>query len=252
MELEGRVALISGGARGQGASHARLLAENGAAVVLLDVLQDDGETTAERLRSEGHRAAFVRGDVRDDASWAAAIGQAESFGSLDILVDNAGIVEIASIHECSDTEWSEVLDTNLGGVFRGTRAAVPAMRKSGGGAIINISSVFGVKGTWGYAAYVASKTAVIGLTKSTAITYAPDGIRANAIAPSAVDTPMLDKELAIFAEDPNFDFNDWLAAQPISRVAQPREVSELVLFLASSRSSYSTGGVFNVDGGQLA
>lgn len=253
MELDGKVAIVSGAARGQGASHSRVLAENGATILLIDRLQEEGEQTANELRAAGHNAMFFHGDVRDNDLWANVMAHAMSeYKTLDILVNNAGVVEVAAVADCSDEEWTEVLDINLGGVFRGTRAAVPAMKASGGGAIVNTASVYGVQGVWGYAAYVASKSAVIGLTKTTAITYGMDGIRANAVAPSAVDTPMLDKEMEIFVHDPYFDWDKWLLEQPLSRVATPLEVSQLVLFLASDRSSYSTGGVFPVDGGRLA
>jgi 3alpha(or 20beta)-hydroxysteroid dehydrogenase len=126
------------------------------------------------------------------------------------------------------------------------------MRDAGGGTIVNTASVQAIKGSWGYAAYQASKSAVLGITRSAAKTYAHANIRVNAVAPSAVNTPMMDAELAYFATNPNFDFDVWLKAQPISRIAEPEEVSKMVVFLASDLSSYSTGGVFPVDGGLLA
>jgi 3alpha(or 20beta)-hydroxysteroid dehydrogenase len=253
MLLDRKVAIVTGAARGQGASHARHLAQEGARVLLADVLDDAGKTVAEELRAAGHDVDYAHLDVRDSEQWTAVVSDVLArWGSVDVLVNNAGVCELSELHECSDDEWSYVMDTNAGGVFRGCRAVVPAMRASGGGVIVNTASVQAVKGSWGYAAYQASKSAVVGITRSAAITYAIDNIRVNAVAPSAVDTPMLAKELEHFASNPHFDFDQWVAGQPISRVAQPEEVSKMVVFLASDLSSYSTGGVFPVDGGLLA
>jgi 3alpha(or 20beta)-hydroxysteroid dehydrogenase len=252
-ELEGRVAIISGGARGQGAAHARILARNGATVVTTDILDDLGEGVAKELRADGHQVTYRNLDVREPAAWAATVEHTMSaHGRLDILVNNAGVCEVSGVAECSDEEWEHVMRRNLYGAIYGTRAAIPAMKSSGGGSIINTASMYAVKGVWGYAAYAASKAGIVGLTKTTAVTHGIDGIRANAICPSAVDTPMLARELELFAVNPDFDFDELVQSQPIRRIAQPEDVAEMVLFLASDRSAYSTGAIFPVDGGALA
>ncbi|OZD18269.1 SDR family oxidoreductase [Rhodococcus sp. 06-156-3C] len=251
--LEGKVALISGSARGQGASHARRLAAAGASIVVCDLLDDLGEAVARSITDVGGRAVYTHLDVRSNTDWGAAVDLAESeFGALNILVNNAGVCEISSVTECSDEEWDLVVNTNQTGVFQGMRAAIPALERAGGGSIINTASIFGLKGTWGYAAYVASKFAVIGLTKTAARTYCYSNIRVNAIAPSSVATPMLEKELKQFEGNPNFDYSKHIAMQPIPRDATVEEVSETVLYLASDMSSYTTGAVIPVDGGVLA
>jgi 3alpha(or 20beta)-hydroxysteroid dehydrogenase len=253
MLFEGRVALVTGGARGQGASHARRLCEEGARVVITDVLDDLGEATAEEIRATGGDARYLHLDVRETGEWTTVVDAVKAdLGSIDILVNNAGVCALSSVSECSDDEWDLVMATNGAGVLKGSRAVLPLMQAQGKGVIVNTTSAFAVRGSWGYAAYQASKAAVIGLTRSMAITYAADGIRVNAVAPSAVDTPMLDMELEHFAKNPYFDFDESLKKYPISRVARPEEVSEMVVFLASDRSSYTTGGVFPVDGGTLA
>lgn len=253
LELEGKVALVTGAARGQGEAHAEILARNGASVVATDILDDLGDKVALRLSDEGLQVSYRRLDVREPGDWAEAINATmDAHGRLDILVNNAGVCEVSGVAECSDEEWKFVLESNLYGVFHGTRAAVPAMKKSGGGSIINTASMYAVKGVWGYAAYAASKAGIIGLTKSTAVTHGIDNIRANAICPSAVNTPMLARELELFGANPNFDFDELVASQPIRRVAEPEDVAQMVLFLASDRSKYSTGAIWPVDGGALA
>jgi 3alpha(or 20beta)-hydroxysteroid dehydrogenase len=251
--LDGKVALISGAARGQGASHARRLASEGAKIVLSDILDDLGEKGADELRTNGADAEYTHLDVRSSEDWAKAVELTESrFGKLDILVNNAGICEMSPIADCSDDEWDRVIETNQTGVFKGMRAAVPAMRRAGGGSIVSTASIFGIKGTYGYAGYVASKSAVIALTKSAALTYCYDNIRVNAVAPGSVDTAMLDQEREAFAANPDFDFDAVVQGYPIPRLGQPQDVSEAVFFLVSDMSSYITGAVIPVDGGTLA
>jgi 3alpha(or 20beta)-hydroxysteroid dehydrogenase len=253
MLLENKVALVTGGARGQGASHARHLAAEGARVIVTDILDEEGKATAEKIVDGGGLAEYARLDVRDSAQWASVTDDvAGRWGSIDVLVNNAGICRLSTVEETSDEEWHDVLDTNAAGVFRGCRAVVPIMKKNGGGTIVNTASVQAVRGTFGYVAYQASKAAVVGITRSVALTYSYDGIRANTIAPSVVDTPMFEMEMEHFKQNELFSFDDWLSAQPISRIAKPEEVSKMVIFLASDLSSYSTGGIFTVDGGLLA
>ncbi|MET9080871.1 SDR family oxidoreductase [Streptomyces sp. NPDC004237] len=253
MLLKDRIALVTGAARGQGASHARHLAREGARVVLTDILDDLGKTVAEEIRETGADATYLRLDVRETADWEKTVADVvKQYGRIDVLVNNAGVCELSDVESTTDEEWKYVVDTNAMGVFKGCRAVVPVMKRGGGGAIVNTASVQAVKGTWGYVAYQASKSAVLGVTRSVALTYANDGIRANAVAPSAVNTDMLAKEMEHFRQNEWFDFDKWLEEQPISRIAEPEDVSRMVVFLASDLSSYSTGGVFPVDGGLLA
>lgn len=236
--LTGKVALISGGARGQGAAHARALVTEGARVVIGDVLSEEGRACADAL---GSSARFVELDVRDDEAWSRAVAVAETeFGRLDVLVNNAGVLVHGTIDELDDDAWSRALDINLSGAFRGMRAALPALRRSAPSSIINISSTAGIMGFPGMSAYNASKFGLRGLTRSAAMELAPDGIRVNAVLPGNVATPMI----AGFAD--SFD------QVPQRRAARPEEISALVVFLASDESSYCTGSEFVADGGESA
>ncbi len=249
--LEGKVALISGSARGQGASHASVLAAAGAQVVVSDVLDDLGAEVAAEI---GDKAVYTHLDVRSNDDWEAGVALAEEkFGRLDILCNNAGIVLMEGAGECSDEEWDEVIAVNQSGVFRGTRAAIPALRRAGGGSIVNTASTLGLKGAWGYVAYIASKHAVVGITKSTAVQYGGENIRANAICPSSVDTPMHEGEMEHFKDNPYFDFNKWLDDNhAIPRIAAAEEISHLVLYLCSPMAKWVTGASFSIDGGFMA
>jgi NAD(P)-dependent dehydrogenase (short-subunit alcohol dehydrogenase family) len=244
--VAGKVVLISGGARGQGASHGRLLAEQGARVVLGDILDGPGEETARRLRKDGLEVRYVHLDVTRPADWDAAVAAAErAHGRLDVLVNNAGLTGSASVVDCSLEEWQSVIAVNQTGVFLGIQRAVPAMRRAGGGSIINIASVIATLGTESMIAYQASKAAVHQLTRAAAVTLAPD-IRVNTVTPGLVaDTAMaagLDQEW----------LQERLAAYPLGRGARMEEVSHAVLFLASDESSFTTGADLRVDGGALA
>jgi 3alpha(or 20beta)-hydroxysteroid dehydrogenase len=245
--VTGKVALVTGGARGQGAAHARLLASEGAAVLIGDVLDDEGAAVAEEIRAGGSLADYIRLDVSDPGRWADAVAHAENmYGRLDVLVNNAGIVGYSDVTDCSDDEWQRVIAVNQTGVFFGMRAAIPALRRAGGGSIINVSSVFGgVCGVDGYIAYGASKAAVYFMTKSAAITYGPESIRVNAIAPGALDTVMLREELAY----QGVDMETLTATIPLRRAAAAGETSPTVVFLASDESAYITGILVTVDGG---
>jgi NAD(P)-dependent dehydrogenase (short-subunit alcohol dehydrogenase family) len=240
--LDGRVALISGGARGQGAAHGRRLAQEGAAVILGDVLQEEGEAHAAALRAEGLDATFLRLDVTHAAGWDAAVRLAqERHGRLDVLVNNAGIVRVATLAEETEEGWNATLAVNATGVFLGMRAAIGALRAAGRGSIVNVASIYGPVGAPGYVAYSASKGAVISMTKVAALEHAVDGIRVNAIAPGPVRTPMSAEE-----GDASVDIT------PLRRRAEPEEISAAVAFLASDDSVYMTGAVLAVDGGYLA
>jgi len=235
--LAGRTAIISGGARGQGAAHGRRLAEEGAAVILGDVLEEAGEAHAAALREAGLDVRFLRLDVTSPADWDAAVRAA---GRLDVLVNNAGVVRVAPIAEETDEGWAATMAVNATGVFYGMRAAIPAMLARGG-SIINIASIYGPVGAPGYVAYTASKGAVIAMTKVAALEHAADGIRVNAICPGPVRTPMSEEE-----GDASVDVT------PLRRRAEPEEISAAVAFLASDDAAYVTGAELAVDGGYLA
>jgi 3alpha(or 20beta)-hydroxysteroid dehydrogenase len=233
--VDGKVALISGGARGMGASHARLLVEEGARVVVGDILDDEGKALADEL---GDRARYVHLDVTELEQWEAAVATAVSdFGKLDVLVNNAGIVALGQLKNFDVAKWQKVIDVNLTGTFLGMRVAVEPMIAAGGGSIINISSIEGLRGAPMVHPYVASKWAVRGLSKSAALELAPHNIRVNSVHPGFIRTPMT-KHLP---ED--------MVTVPLGRPGESREVSTFVLFLASDESSYATGSEFVMDGG---
>lgn len=233
--VDGKVALISGGARGMGAEHARLLVAEGAKVIIGDILDDEGKALAESL---GDAALFVHLDVTQPLEWEAAVALAVSeFGSLNVLVNNAGIVNGGPIHKFNLDKWRQIIDVNLTGTFLGIRASVEAMIAAGGGSIINVSSIEGLRGApWAHG-YVASKWAVRGLAKSAALELADKNIRVNSLHPGLIRTPMTE------------GIPDDLVTIPLGRPAQSAEVSTFVLFLASDESSYATGTEFVVDGG---
>lgn len=236
--VEGKVALISGAARGMGASHARLLVNEGAKVVLGDVLDHEGAAVADEL---GESARYVHLDVTDADDWAGAVDLALSaFGRLNVLVNNAGIVYRRTLKNLERERWQRVLDVNLTGTLLGIKSVIEPMTASGGGSIINMSSIQGMRGTPGNHGYVASKWAIRGLTKSAALELAPNNIRVNSLHPGMVRTPMT----ARMPED--------LVAAPLGRIADPVEVSTFVLFLASDESSFATGSEFVMDGGLIA
>lgn len=243
--LAGKVALISGGARGQGEAEARLFAREGAKVMISDVLDEAGQKVASEI---GEHARYIRADVTSEDDWARVVAETVSaFGRLDILVNNAGIVRTGYLEQHSLEDYMAVVQVNQVGVFLGMRAVVSAMREAGGGSIVNISSNAGLEGVEGVVGYVASKWAVRGMTKTAAIELGQYGIRVNSVHPGGVDTPMLggDELGHMAAADP---FRD----QPIPRISQPEEIARLVLFLASDESSYSTGAEFVADGGRMA
>lgn len=240
--LDGKVAIVSGGARGMGEAHARLLVAEGAAVVIGDVLQREGEALAQEL---GESARFVPLDVRSSESWSAAVDHAQTeFGDVTVLVNNAGIFTMGDLESGTEAEYRRVIDVNQVGVFLGMKAVVASMRRAGGGSIVNICSTSGIVGCAGTMAYVASKFAVRGMTKVAALELAANGIRVNAVCPGEIDTPMAAEVSG--AAVPDF------TAIPLGRMGRPEEVSYLVAFLASNESSYITGAEYVVDGGFTA
>jgi len=246
--LKGKVALISGGARGQGAAEAKLFVNEGARVVIGDVLDSESRQLADEINQRaGTRTALpIHLDVTRAADWRAAVDTAErEFGGLDILVNNAGILNTKGISDTSEEEWDAIINVNQKGVWLGTKIAVPAMKKRGSGSIINISSIYGIIGSGGSAAYHASKGAVRILTKTAAVEFAADNIRVNSVHPGVIKTPMVD----IF-DDKELDAIAVLA--PMKRAARPEEVGYVVLFLATDEASFVTGAEYVVDGGYTA
>jgi len=249
MRLEGKVALISGGARGMGAEAGRLFTKEGAKVVLGDVLEAEGKITVEEIRAAGGEATFVRLDVTSESDWAGAVTEAERlYGKLDVLVNNAGIGGGNRIEDTTLADWERIMAVNSTGVFLGTRAVIPAMRRAGGGSIVNISSQLGLVGTDNSSPqYQASKGAVRLLTKATAIQYAKDGIRANSVHPGPIVTAMTERRRA----DPE-TYRLMVSRIPLGRYGKPHEVALGVLYLASDEASFVTGSELVIDGGWTA
>src|SRR5437016_4223879 len=223
--LDGKVALISGGAKGQGAVEGRMFVREGAAVVLGDVLDDEGKKVEAEIRASGGKATYVHLNVTREADWRAAVATTvSSYGKLNVLVNNAGILFRSKIEETTEEDWDRIMAVNVKGVFLGTKHAIPAMRQAGGGSIINISSTAGLVGApGGTAAYTATKGAVRLFTKSTAIQHAKEGIRCNSVHPG-----------------------------PIGRVGTPEDIAYGVIYLASDESSFMTGSELVIDGGTTA
>ena len=248
MRLENKVALISGGARGMGAVEANMFAQEGAKVVIGDVLDEDGKQTEAEINEAGGECVFVHLDVTDETAWQDAVAAAvDRFGKLDILVNNAGIARINNVEDTTSDEWDLVMDINAKGVFLGTKAAIPEIRKAGGGSIVNISSIAGLTGGR-TSSYAASKGAVRLLTKSTAIQYAGEGIRCNSVHPGVIETPMTTPMMLNTQE--GRDLN--ASRHPLGRVGQPEDIAYGVLFLASDESSFMTGSELVIDGGLTA
>lgn len=240
--LHGKVALVTGAARGQGAAIARAFAAEGADVVLSDVADEDGKLVADEI---GSRARYVHHDVTDESSWAEAVRTTvDVFGKLNVLVNNAGILLWSPMHRVSLDDYMKVVRVNQVGCFLGMQAAIRPMRDAGGGSIINQSSTSGLEGMAGVISYSASKFAVRGMTKTAAIELGRFGIRVNAVCPGGINTQMGNP----FAQEGeelerNYEMN------PIPRIGRPEEVAGLMVFLASDESSFCTGGDFVVDGG---
>jgi 3alpha(or 20beta)-hydroxysteroid dehydrogenase len=246
--LDGKVALITGGARGMGKSHARHFVAEGARVVIGDVLDDRGTAVAERLGPDACR--YVHHDVASEQDWTHAVATTlAAFGRLDVLVNNAGILRHAPIADMSLAGFREVLDVNLVGCWLGIRSVIEPMRDAGGGSIVNISSIEGFTGAAGLCAYSASKFGIRGITKSAAQELGAFGIRVNSVHPGGVMTSMAMSAAEAFSD---VDASEFVKRMPISRFADPIEISRLVAFLASDDSSYSTGAEFVADGGILS
>ena len=246
MRLEGKVALISGGARGMGAEEALLFAKEGAKVVIGDVLEEGRNIAAE---IPGGQAIFVRLDVTKEADWQRAVSMAEEvYKRLDILVNNAGVSAVGGIEDTTEEEWDRVMEVNAKGVFLGTKYAIPAMQRSGGGSIINISSQLGIVAmNESSPQYIASKGAVRLLTKSTALQYADDGIRCNSVHPGPIVTPMTEGRRS---DDAVRELME--SRIPLGRYGEAIDVAYGVLYLASDEASFVTGSELVIDGGWVA
>jgi 3alpha(or 20beta)-hydroxysteroid dehydrogenase len=247
--LEGKVALITGGARGMGASEAQLFLDEGAKVVITDILDEVGKETARRLSPDGSRCVFYHHDVTSEADWDSVVADAISaFGQIDVLVNNAGIFEQGSILDTSLKNFERTMDINVTGVFLGMKTVAPHMVQRKQGSIINISSVAGLNGTPGFVAYGASKWAVRGMTKGVAKELAPFGVRVNSIHPGIIDTPMLQT-----FDEAGEGVREMVRTRiPLGYEAEPIHVARLALYLGSDDSAYSTGSEFIVDGGWSA
>jgi NAD(P)-dependent dehydrogenase (short-subunit alcohol dehydrogenase family) len=242
--VEGKVALVTGAALGQGAAHARLLAQEGASVLCLDVETGAGRAVAEEIVAAGGDAQFQALDVGEPAQWQRAVAVAvERWGRIDVLVNNAGIIRLADVVDETVEGWNDVIRVDQLGVFLGMQHALPVMLEQRSGSIINVSSNMGIAAIPGYAAYHAAKGAVILMTRNAAVTYGPMGIRANTICPGLVWTAMSENDASC---QPIID------ATPLRRGAQPEEISPGVLFLASDESAFVTGSELVMDGGYLA
>jgi 3alpha(or 20beta)-hydroxysteroid dehydrogenase len=239
--LEGKVAIVTGAARGIGEATARLFAAEGASVVLTDKRDDVGEEVAASI---GEPARYRSLDVTDEDAWARVV---DEIGGVDVLVNNAGIMRIAPLLECDLETFRKVLDTNLVSAFLGMRAVAPSMQARGGGSIVNFSSPQGLEGRYGMPAYTASKFGVRGLTKTAAIELGPLGIRVNAVVPGPTRTAMTARKGWTDA-----DYDAVYGAYPLQRMGAAEEVAAMCLFLASDESSFCTGGDFVVDGGVTA
>ena len=248
MRLQGKVALITGAARGQGAEEARMFAKEGAKVVLADVTDQEGMAVAAEIAEAGGDALYVHLDVTNEDEWDAAVQSAvAAFGKLDILVNNAGIWRRGHVLETSSDQWDDIMDVNAKGVFLGTKAAIPEMRKAGGGSIVNISSTAGLVGSKTSAAYSASKGAVRIFTKSTAVQYAAEGIRANSIHPGPIDTDMGDQ---VWPDAASREAS--ISRTALSRIGTAQDIAYGALYLASEESSFVTGSEVVIDGGVTA
>ena len=249
MRLGGKVALISGGARGIGAATARLFAREGARVVIGDLLEAEARRVEAELSAPGGQALYVPLDVTSESAWERAVSAAVGrFGRLDVLVNNAGIGGAGRLEETRLEDWNRVMDVNAKGVFLGTRAAIPALRQAGGGSIVNISSQLGLVGMDDSSPqYQASKGAVRLLTKLTALQYAKERIRANSVHPGPIITPMTEGRRA----DPTI-FARMTSRIPLGRYGEAEEVAYGVLYLASDESRFVTGSELVIDGGWTA
>lgn len=251
MNFEGKAVIVTGGALGIGQAACGLLAERGARVAILDWDEKAGNETCEQIRQAGGNAIFERVNVADFPVVERAVESARrSFGRIDSLVVSAGIQRYGTAVSTSEQQWDEVLDVNLKGAWNAARAVIPFLREAGGGTIVNVSSVQALASQQNVLAYTISKHGLLGLTRSIAMDFAKENIRANAVCPGTVDTPMLEWAASL---DPNPQsvYDACNRMHPLGRIACPKEIAEVVVFLAHESSSFVTGAVWTVDGGLL-
>jgi NAD(P)-dependent dehydrogenase (short-subunit alcohol dehydrogenase family) len=251
MRFDEKAVIVTGGALGIGKATSQLLAERGAAVAVLDWDETAGNETCEEIKSKGGNAIFQKANVADFAAVENAVQNArQTFGKINSLIVSAGIQRYGTAVSTSEEQWEEVLGVNLKGAWNAARAAIPFLQESGGGSIVNVSSVQALASQQNVLAYTISKHGLLGLTRSMAMDFAKDRIRVNAICPGTVDTPML-KWAASLDPNPQSVYDACNAMHPIGYIAQPREIAEVVVFLAHESSSFVTGAVWTVDGGLL-
>ncbi|MEZ5347466.1 MAG: SDR family oxidoreductase [Pyrinomonadaceae bacterium] len=251
MNFNGKSVVVTGGALGIGQAVCEILAERGASVGILDWDETAGKETRERIENAGGKAIFLRTNVADyDAVEKAVNTVKREFGKITSLVVSAGIQRYGTAVSTTPDEWDEVLNVNLKGAWNAARASIPHIKEAGGGSIVNVSSVQALASQQNVLAYTASKHGLLGLTRSMAMDFAKDNIRSNAVCPGTVDTPML-KWAASLDPDPQSVYDACNAMHPLGRIAEPREIAEVVAFLAHESSSFVTGAVWTVDGGLL-
>jgi NAD(P)-dependent dehydrogenase (short-subunit alcohol dehydrogenase family) len=251
MRFDGKAVVVTGGALGIGQAVCELLASRGASVAILDWDAEAGEETCDKINSNSGKATFAKVDVSDSASVDNAIKSArQTFGHIDSLVVSAGIQRYGTAISTDDTQWDEVIGVNLKGAWNAARATIPYLQESGGGTIVNVSSVQALASQQNVLAYTVSKHGLLGLTRSMAMDFAKDNIRSNAVCPGTVDTPML-RWAASLDPNPESVYEACRQMHPLGRIAEPREIAEVVAFLAHESSSFVTGAVWTVDGGLL-
>lgn len=251
MQLSGKVAMVTGAASGIGKAIAELFAEQQAKVVLLD-WNERGEAVAAQIRDRGGEALFCRADVSQAAEVEAAVAATvKCYGKLNVLVNNAAVQIMRPLIDTTDEDWDRIHSVNLKGIFHGCKYAIPAMIQAGGGSIVNMSSGLALVGDPDLPAYGAAKGGILSLTKSIAIAYGPSGVRANAICPGDVNTPMV-QDYFNNSPDPDSLRREVCSKYALRRIAEPREIAQVAAFLASDASSFMTGSILVVDGGLLS